>query len=77
MPLVVAWGSPNEFASVSVTKVIDAALDRVRDLGVANDGDKVVCLHDTDISDDSELDDWVMRLAVVQPPAAAGARAVA
>ena len=68
VPLVVKWkvdDQQNEFAVVSVQRVIDHALVQASKLGIVASGDKVVCLHDTDIDDDSELDDWVMRMAIV------------
>ena len=72
IPIVVPWrggepGEPesNQFASISVKKVIAAALAKVKKMGIV-EGGKALVLHDSDISDGDEMSDWVLRLVDVE-----------
>lgn len=61
--IVVPWQTQSDFASVSVSSVISAAIHKVTtEMGVAKEGEKAVVLHDTNINDDFEFEDWVMRM---------------
>merc|ERR1740117_1088534 len=87
IPIVVEWKlNASEFSRVSVSKVISAALRKVRKMRIAdvtrkdftfNDAlsiskgikkARVIVLHDSDIMDASEMDDWVMRMVDLMPP---------
>ena len=75
VPIVVPWQTQSNFVTVSVSSVIAAAIHKVTaEMGVAKDGEKAVVLHDSNINDDLEFDDWVMRmvdLSAAEKPALA------
>lgn len=63
IPIVIPWkGSEasSAFAHVSVQKVIAAALAKVKAMGIVKSG-KALVLHDSDIMDNAEMADWVLR----------------
>ena len=66
IPIVVPWrGAVSAYANVSIGKVITAALDKLRHLNIVPNAARAVVLHDSDITDQSEMDDWVMRVVDV------------
>ena len=55
-------GAGSEYATVSVSKVIAAALRKVQRLGIVKTSTRAVVLHDADITDGEEMSDWVLRI---------------
>ena len=76
VPIVVPWQTSSDAVPISVSSVIGAAIHKVTaEMGVAKNGEKAVVLHDSNIHDDLEFEDWVMRmvdLSTVPKPALAG-----
>ena len=67
IPVVVPWRGPlgdatSQYTTVNVRKVINAALDKVTKLGIVKSSSRAVVLHDADITDGAELNDWVLRV---------------
>ena len=65
--VVVPWRGPlgdatSQYTTVNVRKVINAALDKVTKLGIVKSSSRAVVLHDADITDGAELNDWVLRV---------------
>ena len=66
IPIVIPWNSAeaSDLITIDVKKVIQAALARVRAMGIVTSG-RALVLHDSDISDGEEMSDWVLRLVDV------------
>ena len=69
IPIVIPWNAAgmtgvdgmSELVTVSVKKVIQVALGKVRDMGIVRGG-RALVLHDSDICDGEEMSDWVLRI---------------
>jgi pyruvate kinase len=61
IPFVVPFGQCNGNPTAVVNDVISKGIALVKEYGIATEGTAIV-LHDSNITDESEMDDWVLRV---------------